>query len=207
MKSSHQEIFKQAFAEELRAQVSAGNSLAGYQSRSFDVLEGTVIQSMLEITVPPPVLNPDPGSDCENAIKIYEYLGNLDKTQASDKRLWIYLSHVTFRDYTIDRWPLRASIEDLTGDSAVAEKAKNFILDRWFLSGNARSLRRHSIARLWWAAYLTVAPWDRDPEFFSSIDTTDEYLYTKILFSTRLPLNAGYKTLVVKNLMVACPQL
>lgn len=46
-------------------------------------------------------------------------------------------------------------------------------------------MRRHAIARLWWAAHLTYAPWESDPEFFGDLKNEDPYYYTRVLFSTQ----------------------
>ena len=144
-----------------------------------------ILQSTLEVSDAPPELDPSVSADIDNAIKVYEFLDKLDKTQASDKRLWIYLSHVTFRKYTIGRWEIKASVDDLTYNGEAKRKAISYIAEHWFLSGNARSLRRNSVARLWWAAYLTVAPWERDPEYFGELEDDDRYKYTKVVFSTQ----------------------
>lgn len=180
-----QPIFNRAYSEELRENLATGESLADYLKAETDVPADGTLQSTLLVSESAPELNTDVSADVDNAIKLYEYLYRLDKTQASDKRLWIYLSHVTFRDYTMGRWGLKQSADELDISPEAKRKAINYIGERWFLSGNARSLRRHSIARLWWAAYLTVAPWQKDPEYFGSLENSDKYIYTRVLFSTQ----------------------
>lgn len=185
MSDTLQAVFKRDYSEELRENLASGESLTDYFEPDIEVpIEGT-LQSTLLVNEDVPELNPEVGADVDNAIKLYEYLNRLDKTQASDKRLWIYLSHVTFRDYTMNRWRLKQTAEELKVSPDAKRKAINFIGERWFLSGNARSLRRHSIARLWWAAYLTAEPWEKDPEYFGELKNSDKYVYTKVLFSTQ----------------------
>jgi hypothetical protein len=59
-------------------------------------------------------------------------------------------------------------------------------LEHWFASGADRSLRRHAIARLWWAAHLTASPWERNPEFFGRIEgKEDAYALTRVVFATQ----------------------
>ena len=71
-------------------------------------------------------------------------------------------------------------------DDASKTKAINFILEHWFVSGNdLKGLRRHAIARLWWAAHLTYAPWESDPEYFLDLKNKDPYFYTRVLLSTQ----------------------
>lgn len=180
-----QPIFTRAYSEELRERVGAGEGLVDYLDNDITYPDTGTLQSTLQIPEKVPQLEPTVEADIDNAIKLYDFLQNLDKTQASDKRLWIYLSHVTFREYTMQRWPLKVTKEDLVSNQEARRKAVSYIGERWFLSGNARSLRRHSIARLWWAAYLTVAPWEKDPEYFSSLENTDRFVYTRALFSNQ----------------------
>lgn len=80
--------------------------------------------------------------DIVNSIRLYEALkGKIDITQATDSRLWAYLSHETYWDFMIIRWP----------------PEKQSILDRFFVNGSdSRALSRNGIARLWWFANLTV---------------------------------------------------
>lgn len=180
-----QPIFTRAYSEELRERVGSGESLVNFLNPDITYPNEGMLQSTLLISEKAPHLEPAVEADIDNAIKLYDYLHNLDKTQASDKRLWIYLSHVTFREYTMQRWPLKATEEDLANNIEARRKAISYISERWFLSGNARSLRRHSIARLWWAAYLTVSPWEKDPEYFGRLENNDRFIYTRILFSNQ----------------------
>jgi len=109
-------------------------------------------------------------NDAENAILIYEYLIGLSRVQAADSRLWTTLTHTTFWSYCQGRWP--------------SANTKNYVLDHWFeLKGKGLgALRRNAISRLWWAAHLTVAPWEKNTnlEVFKS---SDRYKYTKIMLS------------------------
>lgn len=87
--------------------------------------------------------------DLENVRRLYEALHGLTLTQASDPRLWTYLSHVKFWSYMRKRWPIERSAR---GDSL--EPAYGTVVDRYFLVGDrSRGVTRHGIARLWWAGY------------------------------------------------------
>ena len=89
-------------------------------------------------------LNPDK-SDLDNSIALYKSL-ELDETQASDRRLWTYLTHVRFWNYMTKRWSIEG-IEDPNGR----------IKDRYFLNNvNIESLSRNGISRLWWYTHLTI---------------------------------------------------
>lgn len=185
MSETFQQIFRRPYAEELQEKVNTGESIADYLKSDIEYDTEGIMESRLIVPESVPVLDPSVEADVDNAIKIYEFLEDLDQTQASDKRLWTYLSHVTFRQYTMQRWPLKLSTEELVADAEARRKAISAVSDRWFLRGTARSLRRHSLARLWWATYVTVAPWEKDPEYFESIEHDDRYIYTRIVFSTQ----------------------
>lgn len=187
-KSLAQKIFKRDAVEHLRNDLRSGASLENYFKESFPVKEKDLLPSTIAMEGKVPTLKApksDPVSaDIDNAITLYEHYRNLDETQASDPRLWVYLSHAEFRKYTLVRWGLDGAFKDLK-NQADKTKAINYLLEHWFISGNDRDLRRHAIARLWWAAHLTYAPWESDPEFFGDLKGKDPYYYTRVLFSTQ----------------------
>lgn len=106
------------------------------------------------------------GAEAQNAIDVFGYLGNMTPVEASDRRLWTYLSTVTFLDYTSGRWSLER------------EKWQNRVLDRWLMPRGGRAeLVRNSISRLWWVANLT-----HDPECQRPLSklANDPFAYTKV---------------------------
>lgn len=104
-------------------------------------------------------LDPDAG-DFENSKNIYDNL-KINETQASDNRLWTYLTHVRFWTYMKKRWPL-----DI-------ENPVSRIKDRYFLNSlKLETLTRNGISRLWWYAHLTI---DQSRK--------DHYELTRILLS------------------------
>lgn len=187
-KNQFQKIFKRAVVEQMRADLRSGQSLKSYFEESYPVKEKSLLASMIKVQGKLPVLKApkkDPVSaDLENSIALHNYYSSIDETQASDPRLWVYLSHVEFRKYTLARWGLEDPHSDLKDDAA-KKRATNQLMEHWFISGNDRDLRRHAIARLWWAAHLTYAPWERDPEFFGDLKKKDPYYFTKILLFTQ----------------------
>ena len=192
-KNQFQKIFKRAAVEQMRADLRSGHSLKSYFEEPHPVKERDLLASTIETSGKPPILKApkkDPVSaDLENAITLHGYYGDLDETQASDSRLWVYLSHAEFRKYTLARWGLDGSYSDLKDDTS-KKRAINQLLEHWFISGNDRDLRRHAIARLWWATHLTYAPWEKDPEFFGDIKnedmySKDPYYFTHVLLSTQ----------------------
>ncbi len=167
------DIFKMAYCAELAVNLRTGNSIDDYSKKEFIADPENFISAPVETNGSAPILNLE--DDAEAAISLYGYLGKLNELEASDKRLWTTLSHVTFRDYIMSRWPTK---------SDKTEAKKSAILRRWFVEGYSdRSLEQHAIARLWWGAHLTYAPWKTNPDEFGHLEREDEYYYTKILFS------------------------
>ena len=117
--------------------------------------------------------------DIENAPRVHEYFGEMDRANASDARLWTYLSFVTFRSYMEERWPLLSDVDD---------SWKSRVRDRWLLHNGSITrgrLVRHGIARLWWVAHLTY-----DPDSSSNATADDAYAYTKEVFKSEDRINA-----------------
>lgn len=190
MNKNLQKIFSHAAVSRMRDELRAGTSLEMYFKDFPLVDEKDCLSSTIEIPSKIPILKTpknDPASaDLENAIVLHSYYPNLDETQASDPRLWTYLSHVDFRRYTLARWGLKGAPKDILKDGDSKQKAITYLQEHWFSTYNdLKGLRRNAIARLWWAAHLTYAPWERDPQFFSSLKKDDPYYYTRVLFQTQ----------------------
>lgn len=94
--------------------------------------------------------------DLENTKALYTALKHLTPVQASDERLWAYLTHVTFWPYMTARWPA-AQYE---GKSRFGEN----IQERYFfMSDRPRALVRNGLARLWWYGHSTYDATRSDP--------------------------------------------
>lgn len=119
----------------------------------------------------------DAGRDTENAPQVYEFLGDLDKANASDRRLWTYLAFVTYRDYMEKRWPLTES-----------RNWKTRVQTRWLLLNSSRGkLVRHGISRLWWISSLT---YDSGRKFALSKASDDAFAYTREVFRNEDRINS-----------------
>lgn len=104
--------------------------------------------------------------DGKNAVALYEAIGAIDRSNASDPRLWTYLSMVFLREYMLIRWPI-----------SDPEKFKDRVQDHWLMtSSSARKLMRNGAARLWWTAHLTHDPY---LERKLTSETGDPFAYTK----------------------------
>lgn len=94
--------------------------------------------------------------DLENTRIVYSALKHLTPVQASDPRLWAYLSHVTHWEYMRSRWP----VEQYLGK----QRLKEIIQERYFfMSDRSRAPLRNGIARLWWYGYCSYDASREDP--------------------------------------------
>lgn len=94
--------------------------------------------------------------DLDNTKTIYTALRDLTPLQASEERLWAYLTHVQHWAYMRKRWPAE---QYRPGESF----AKNIRERYFFRSDRSRSLIRNGIARLWWYGYTTYDNQRADP--------------------------------------------
>jgi hypothetical protein len=118
------------------------------------------------------------GVDAANGPAVFDYVGALDPSNASDPRLWTFMAFSTYRAYMEERWPLATE----------SKNWKNRAQNRWLLRGRTRGrLVRHGIARLWWVTNLTYDPKCDYP--LSEVDG-DQYAYTRAVFRNEDRINA-----------------
>ncbi len=175
----YQKFFRYDCIERLKKDVTKRGETDRYARDKFRFSEDDVLENR-NLIVPDKLklIAPEKGDkhDFDNAKLIFETYEKMSRTEASDTRIWTYLSHVTFRDYMIKRCPT----SDWPSDD---DKKKNYILEHWFINGlNSRTLTRQNIAMLWWGAYLTYDserknPYELTEELFSMLD------YTRTLLS------------------------
>lgn len=140
-----QQIFKEKYLLKLKEEIDTDK----YRSNEF-VYDKKQTFMMPNINKPEGLLAKlNHQNDFETAVQIFEAFKNLEPIQASDERLWAYLSHVDLYPYMIKRW-----------DSIYAGTSNNpvdYIIEHWFLKSSAQGiLLRHALAGLWWAVYLSV---------------------------------------------------
>ncbi|MBZ4416007.1 DUF6339 family protein [Myxococcus sp. RHSTA-1-4] len=175
-------VLRKQTLDELENRVVSGEGIPRYlQPGPFDFLPEQLLEFPHEPQQDAPTLMLEDGrrgrasTDIENALKIYEWLGPMSETEARDERLWAWLAHVPFADYTRSRWPVPTD----------AKQARDSIFDHWFVYHEGRrSLRRHAIGRLWWAVHLTRAPWEYD-DALAPLRKDDPYAYTRMLLGNQ----------------------
>ena len=102
-----------------------------------------------------PVSKTEP-RDLDNARIVYTALKHLSPLQASDARIWAYMTHATQWEYMRKRWPA----EQYLGK----EKFRDNIQERYFFMANrSRALIRNGMARLWWYGYCSYDESRQDP--------------------------------------------
>ena len=139
-------------------------TLKKYCDNSFKISKEHLLFSKQIPEVDPNILkyNSDKLTDYyEGAKSLYQIL-KISPAQASDQRLWTFMTHNVFSDYMVKLRPIN---EKTTGA---------YIIEHYFCKG-AKSLVYNDIALLWWLFYLT------DDE----LNKNDRYHLTKEVFSMR----------------------
>jgi len=156
-----QKIFTSGYVRKLKDEVLNETSLKFYEESEFIIDESRLLEM-------PNIYQPDNlygklriHDDFTSAIAIYEAYENLTPLQASDERLWTYLSHVDLFSYLQERWPNR--------------KTSGYVMNHWFIeSRSPGKLIRDNLSGMWWVVKLSV---DKS--------RTDKYELTKLLFRDR----------------------
>ncbi len=154
----------------------------------FSSVDAIIAKPDNQLPLPVSLGTPDPlkvegtrAVDVDNAPLVHQYLGEMDRANASDARLWSYLAFATYRQYMEKRWPLKKTNVD-------ADAWKRRVKDRWILhtgSVTRGRLVRHGIARLWWVSHLTYVPMASE-----GIAKNDPYAYAREVFKSEDRLNA-----------------
>ena len=115
-----------------------------------------VATSSISVGPPPDLLNGNHPIDIvEASKKIHSWLLKLTPLVASDRRLWTFLCHKTYAEYSWKEW-----------GKSIKESAdpRSVILDRFFMKGDGiRRLFHNSISSLWWYSYIVFDEKRKDP--------------------------------------------
>lgn len=185
---AEQQIFRAKALNDLQVALGNRSSILGYLAPEFVNSDPKTISFHFDSHGVAPVLDASQ-PDFENARLLFEYYRHLTPIQASDPRLWGFLCHRTHRRYVQERWSDLEKLLTPNTDEAL-ETAGRYVLEKWFTGSGARSLRRNSLAGLWWPTYLTAMPSDGWSQDYDFLHADDEYCYTRMLFEkTDLQLN------------------
>lgn len=168
-----QKLFTQNFIAQQKRNLTKGLGVEAYLAEYFSDFErdDTLINPRIQVTEGVNLKLPDEKNnyDQENAKILFNHYKDLTPTQATDIRLWAYLSHVTFWEYMKKRRPIEKQSEEKRGD---------YILTHWFVDGlSPRTLSRNDLALFWWGSYLTYDsarenPFELTDVLFSMLDFT-----------------------------------
>lgn len=181
-----QKLFSSQYIGSLQKGVSMESSLDLYTKDVFDYKNIYVLENP-QILVPNSfdLEMPEEGNnhDIDNCKVVYNALKNMEPIQATDYRIWVYLTHVASWAYMRMRRP----VEDQPKN-----KREDYVITHWFIDGvSARNLLRNDISSFWWCGYLTYDenrknPFELTEELYSMLD------YTRHLLSGRQGRNKNF---------------
>lgn len=161
-------VFTSKYVEELGQRLKSQDTIHGYiEGKVPSYSESDIKNTGIQIEKYPE-LSPDK-TPLENSQLIFVALQSLDRTTASDQRLWSWLSHVPLMSYMSKKW----KVEEQSPD-----KQASFILQKWFVqTQTGRSYLRSGLSSLWWGAFMTYDEKRDDPfeltrEFFEYYNET-----------------------------------
>lgn len=169
-----QKLFRATYINDLIRKLDTKEGLNAYGQDHFEVDEQEILENPNIQVKSTKLILPESKDfpDFENSKILFEAYKSLSPTEATDTRIWTYLSHVTYWEYTKKRSP--------------GELKKEYILEHWFIKSlTTANLLRQNISLLWWVSYLTYDkdrsdPYELTREAFSMLD------YTRHLFAERI---------------------
>jgi hypothetical protein len=168
-------VFTSKFLQHLGQCLQSEEAVLRYMEGKSPIFSATDVKDTVLKIETLPKLDADV-SAFENAKVLYKSLGGIDRTLASDQRLWAWLAHVPFMEYMSKRWPVADQPK---------EKRVQYIAQHWFVeTQTGRSYLRNSIALLWWGAYMTYDEKRNDP--FELTRIFFEYYQDTTVFSDSL---------------------
>lgn len=177
---ANQKIFKTLYTQKLLEGLSESAIFEKYRQPIFDYDEDAVlvlpgIVSVNEQGLPEQM---KPRDDFESAKAVFKSLKNLTPIQASDPRLWAYLTHVDLYEYMTQRWR-----DVITGETSKSD----YIIDHWFVkTPSQQCLMRNAISGLWWATYLSYDDSRTDPFELTKVFFKDLDLPTRTIGTYRI---------------------
>lgn len=225
---SYNYILKESEVNRLLGFIENDNEIKRFWQDSFDLGNIGLIPAPIFAEDAPPLISPKIGlddlinpkggfrgikdrsvtkHDFDNSRALYEAL-KISRVQASDSRLWAYLSLGPYFSYIRKRYVPRTKKQKILLPSKYYEynseeqkTIRSYIQTRFFTGTDNRTLRRNAISSLWWATELTYAPWERWTGFPEV--SNDKYYYSKIILSdTDLFLNVFERTFGKDNKII-----
>lgn len=183
----NQKLFSSGYVEKLKTKILDGSNISYYFQETFPVNEEFVFENPdIAIAELPTLKFPSSSNDLnnfENGKIIYEAYKHINPVQATDSRIWTYMTHVTFWDYMKERM----KFSNINSDNASEYILKHFFIEKI----QQRYLFDNHISALWWVCHETYDYNREDPyqltrEAFSMID------YTRDLIGSSLGLDKKF---------------
>jgi hypothetical protein len=173
---NYQKLLRNNCILRLKGKLSTEDGIEAYLNNELSISDEDLLVNT-DIASPDNLKLSDPGSESDyefqNSKLIYEVYKQMTPVQATDVRIWTYLTHVTFWDYMKRRRPI---------EEQPADKRASYISEHWFVDRvSTAKLLRNDISLLWWTAYLTydqdrTDPYELTKEAFTMLDYTRHLL-------------------------------
>lgn len=171
-----QKLFSRHYIGSLQKAIDNKTSISSYTNDLFEYKNIYILENP-QILVPNSIepIIPENGNnhDLDNCKIIFEAMKDMNPIQATDYRIWVYLTHVPFWSYMIKRRSVEKQPES---------KRREYIIRHWFIDGvSAKNLLRNDISSFWWCGYLTYDnnrknPYELTEELYSMLDYTRHLL-------------------------------
>lgn len=116
------------------------------------------------------------------SIAVYDRLESLTPHQASDERLWTWMSHFQYPEYVSKRW-----IDSISGGK---ERVKQKILAHFFNNDARSKMRGHGLSRLWWLGRTANIVFPENPRQFLEIVMNKRDIETQLIERPSLSMNS-----------------
>ncbi len=105
--------------------------------------------------------------ELDNCKILFDKLGKISPSQASDERLWAGLCNSVFYNYVRQRWGYpKMKYKNVTTDAST-------IISRFFYNSHGRSgMYRNTLAKCWWVGYL-ISQIDNSWAYLDAIGSSD----------------------------------
>ena len=109
-------------------------------------VEETEITTNRPIALTPVADGSSPNRADRQALDFYRSFDGMNPRQATDERLWAWMTHFRLHAYGLERWRRPANVN-----------MKNYVRSHWFSSGSTDAFWRHNTAsRTWWMAHTAL---------------------------------------------------
>ena len=138
-------FLKQKNLNELYSAV--GDNLERYRSGNFDeLLTSEATHEFDKITISHDAIKNIKGNDkddANNCLILFNGIEGMTPYHARDARIWVYITHTLFLEYSRNRWPIPSD----------DKKAITHIILHFFTTNFRNFHRDNAASRLWWSAF------------------------------------------------------